>query len=40
MAATVKLTDPAAAVVPKLPAVVVQVGASETVNKALADLAA
>ena len=40
VAATVKLTLPAAATVPKLPAAVVHAGASDTVNNAEADLAA
>ena len=38
VAATVKLTLPAAATVPKLPAAVVHAGASDTVNNALPDL--
>jgi hypothetical protein len=38
VAATVKLTLPAASTVPKLPAEVVHAGASDTVNKALAVL--
>jgi hypothetical protein len=40
VAATVKLTLPAATTVPRLPAAVVHAGASETVNNALFDLVA
>ena len=40
VAATVKLTLPVAATVPKLPAAVVHAGASDTVNNALVDLTA
>ena len=40
VAATVKLTLPVAATVPKLPAAVVHAGASDTVNNAEDDLAA
>ena len=38
VAATVKLTDPAASTVPKDPALVVHAGASDTVSKAVPDL--
>ena len=38
VAATVKLTDPPFATVPKLPAAVVHAGASDTVSKAVPDL--
>ncbi len=40
MAATVKFTDPKASTLPKFPAAVVHVGASETVSKAVPVLAA